>query len=98
MRGLPWENTDQYIKSSPIWHMGNVATPTLIHVGGADARVPVPHSRTLYRALHKYLKVPAMLLVYPEQGHGLGRCSMRQAKMEWDLAWFDRYIMGNEPE
>ena len=98
MRGLPWERTDAYTKASPIWHMGNVTTPTLIHVGGSDSRVPVPHSRTIYRALHKYLNVPSMLLVYPEQGHGLGRCSMRQAKMEWDLAWFDRYIMGNEPE
>ncbi len=96
MEGLPWQNPDAYRAASPIWHMADTKTPTLIHVGGSDARVPVPHSRTLYRALHKYLDVPSMLLVYPDQGHGLGRCSMRQAKMEWDLAWFKRYILGED--
>ncbi len=98
MQGLPWEVPDQYRRSSPIWDFGKVKTPTLIHVGGNDARVPVPHSRTIFRALNQYLGVPSVLLVYPEQGHGLGRLSMRQAKMEWDLAWFKRYVLGEKPD
>ena len=98
MQGLPWEQPDAYRKASPIWDFGKVRTPTLIHVGGADARVPVAHSRAIYRALHKYCDVPAMLLVYPDQGHGLGTCKMRKAKMEWDLAWFKRYILGEDEE
>ncbi len=98
MRGLPWEQPTEYFKASPIWNMHKVVTPTLIHVGGSDPRVPVAHSRALYRALHKYCDVPSMLLVYPDQGHGLGKCSMRQAKMEWDLAWFERYILGESEE
>jgi dipeptidyl aminopeptidase/acylaminoacyl peptidase len=98
MQGLPWEQPEAYKKASPVWNLHKVVTPTLIHVGGADPRVPPAHSRALYRALHKYSDVPAMLLVYPDQGHGLGRCSMRQAKMEWDLAWFERYILGETDE
>ncbi len=98
MRGLPWERPEAYVKASPVWYLHKVVTPTLIHCGGSDPRVPVAHSRALYRALHKYCDVPAMLLIYPEQGHGLGKCSMRQAKMEWDLAWFKRYIMGESDE
>ena len=98
MEGLPWEDPQEYFKASPVWNMHKVVTPTLIHCGGNDARVPVAHSRALYRALHKYCDVPAMLLVYPGQGHGLGKCSMRQAKMEWDLAWFERYILGESDE
>ncbi len=97
MRGLPWQRPEAYVKASPIWNLHKVVAPTLIHVGGSDDRVPPAHSRALYRGLHKYCDVPAMLLVYPDQGHGLGKCSMRQAKMEWDLAWFKRYILG-EPE
>ena len=93
MQGLPWERPEAYANASPIWRLDKVTTPTLIHVGGADARVPPAHSRALYRGLHKYCDVPAMLLVYPGQGHGLGRCSMRQAKMEWDLAWFKKYVL-----
>ena len=37
MQGLPWEQPDAYRKASPIWDFGRVRTPTLIHVGGADA-------------------------------------------------------------
>ncbi|MBU0618007.1 MAG: prolyl oligopeptidase family serine peptidase [Planctomycetes bacterium] len=98
MEGLPWEDPKEYFKASPVWNLHKVVTPTLIHCGGNDARVPVAHSRALYRALHKYRDVPAMLLVYPGQGHGLGKCSMRQAKMEWDLAWFKRYILGESDD
>jgi dipeptidyl aminopeptidase/acylaminoacyl peptidase len=98
MRGLPWEQPEAYDKASPIWNLHKVVTPTLIHVGGSDARVPPAHSRALYRGLHKYCEVPAMLLVYPEQGHGLGKCSMRKAKMEWDLAWFERYILSEDED
>jgi hypothetical protein len=26
--------------------------------------------------------------------HGLGKMTNRKAKMEWDLAWFDKYVKG----
>ena len=91
-KGLPWEQPDLYKKSSPIYGIGNVTTPTLIHVGGNDVRCPPGHSRTLYRALREYKKVPTQLCVYPGQPHGLGTLSFRTAKMEWDLAWFAKYL------
>jgi dipeptidyl aminopeptidase/acylaminoacyl peptidase len=50
----------------------------------------------LYRALHEYLKVPAELVVYPGEPHGPTKYLHRQAKMEWDLAWFDRYVLGKK--
>ena len=46
----------------------------------------------LYRALNEYVKVPTQLNVYPGQPHGLGTLSFRTAKMEWDLAWFEKYM------
>lgn len=94
MKGLPWDQPDAYRKGSPSTLLGRVKTPTLIHVGANDARVPPAHSRTLYRALHEYVGVPTQLLVYPGQGHGLTTYKFRKAKMEWDLAWFDRYLLG----
>ena len=96
MRGLPWEQPEAYRNASPIWNMDKVVTPTLVHCGSGDPRVPVAHSQAIYRALHKYTNTPSMLLQYPAQGHGLGKLSMRKAKMEWDLAWFKRYILGEE--
>jgi dipeptidyl aminopeptidase/acylaminoacyl peptidase len=93
-KGFPWEKPDVYRKTSPTYGLGNVKTPTLVHVGGSDERCPPGHSRMLYRALREYVKVPTELVVYPGEPHGLTRASNLKAKMEWDLAWFDKYVMG----
>lgn len=90
--GLPWERPELYRRTSPTYQLGNVKTPTLIHVGANDVRCPPGHSRMLYRALREYLNVPTQLCVYPGEPHGLSKLSHRRAKMEWDLAWFDRYL------
>jgi len=50
------------------------------------------HSRMLYRALKKNLDVPTELCEYPGEPHGLKKMSNRKAKMEWDLAWFEKYL------
>jgi len=91
-KGLPWEQPDLYRKTSPTYGLGNVTTPTLIHVGGADERCPPGHSRMLHRALKEYRKVPTELVVYTGEPHGLSKMSNRRAKMEWDLAWFEKYM------
>jgi acylaminoacyl-peptidase len=93
-KGHPWESPDLYWKTSPTYGLGNVTTPTLIHVGGADERCPPGHSRMLFRAVKEYNKVPCELCVYPGEPHGLTKYSNRKAKMEWDLAWFDKYVNG----
>jgi dipeptidyl aminopeptidase/acylaminoacyl peptidase len=96
MQGLPWQVPDAYRRASAVFGLAKVRTPTLIHVGGSDARCPPGHSRALYRALRHYLNVPTQLVVYPGEGHGLTTRENRAAKMEWDLAWFDRYLMGKQ--
>jgi dipeptidyl aminopeptidase/acylaminoacyl peptidase len=92
--GLPWDRPEVYRKTSPGYDLGKVRTPTLIHVGGSDERCPPGHSKMLYRALKEYVKVPAELVVYPGEPHGLTKYKNRKAKLEWDLAWFDRYVLG----
>ena len=94
MRGLPWQNPDAYRAASPLYRLDRVKTPTIIHVGGNDPRVPVAHSRALYRALKHYLDVPVQLVEYPGEPHGLTTQRNRMAKMQWDLAWFDKYLLG----
>ena len=89
---MPWETPEVYKKTSPTYQLRYARTPTLIHVGGNDVRCPPGHSRMLHRALKEYLKVPTELVVYPGEPHGLGKLSNRIAKMEWDLAWFEKYM------
>lgn len=93
-KGPLWQRAEAYQKASPSFSLGNVTTPTLIHVGADDERVPAVHARALHRALHDYLHVPTQLCVYPGEGHGLSKASQRKAKMEWDLAWFNKYVKG----
>ncbi len=91
-KGHPWETPDLYRKASPTYDIGNITTPTIIHVGGNDVRCPPGHSRMLHRAMKEYLNVPTELCEYPGEPHGLGKMTHRKAKMEWDLAWFEKYL------
>ena len=95
-KGLPWEKPEEYRRASPVYDLGRVRTPTIIHVGGADERCPPGQSKMLYRALKEYLNVPTELVVYPGEGHGPLKYRNRQALMEWDAAWFDRYVTGKK--
>ncbi len=93
-QGFPWTSAARYQKASPSYRLNKIRTPTLIHVGGNDERCPPAHSRMLYRVLKHYVHVPTELLVYPGEGHGLMTYRHRRAKLEWDLAWLDRYVLG----
>lgn len=91
-KGHPWETPDLYRKTSPTYDLHNIKTPTIIHVGANDVRCPPGHSRMLHRAMKEYLNVPCELCEYPGEPHGLGKMTHRKAKMEWDLAWFNKYL------
>jgi len=93
-QGFPWTRPEKYHKASTTYHLNKIKTPTLIHVGGNDDRCPPGHSRLLYRALKEYLHVPTELCVYPGEGHGLMTYKNRRAKLAWDIAWLDRYLLG----
>ncbi len=96
MQSLPWKDPQAYLHGSPVYGVDKVKTPTLIHVGEHDARVPAAHARALYRSLKHYLDVPAELVIYPGEGHGLTTYKHRKAKMLWDVAWFKRYCLGQD--
>ena len=95
-RGFPWTSGNTFFSASPSWRLFKIRTPTLIHVGGSDERCPPMHSRTLYRVLKEYNDVPTELLVYPGEPHSLGKYANVRAKMEWDQAWLQKYVMGSK--
>ena len=64
--------------------------------GPHPERVPVQHSLTLHRALHIYQDIDCELIIYPNEGHGLTKYSHRLAKLKWDIAWFEKYLLGKE--
>lgn len=96
MQGLPWEQAEAYTKASSLTHADKITTPTLIHIGENDERVPLGHAQGLYRTLNHYLKVPVELIIYPGEGHSLNKYQHRKTKMEWDQKWFEHYVLDQE--
>ncbi|MCG8470157.1 MAG: S9 family peptidase, partial [Gemmatimonadetes bacterium] len=89
--GAPWDHLEHYMERSPIHHVANVTTPTMLITGEVDWRTPMSESEQFYQAL-KVLEVPSALVRIPEASHGIAaRPSHLIAKVQHILAWFDRY-------
>jgi dipeptidyl aminopeptidase/acylaminoacyl peptidase len=98
--GTPWQKNapiDVYWDNSPLKHVANVTTPTLILVGEKDLRVPMPQSVEMYRAL-KSNGVPTHLYVAPREPHGWQELRHELFKMNVELEWFEKYAMGRRYE
>jgi dipeptidyl aminopeptidase/acylaminoacyl peptidase len=70
--GRPWENQAMYDSLSPIRHVKNVKTPTLLVQSEDDYRTPIGDAELWYMAL-KQLNVPAEFVRYPRSTHELSR-------------------------
>ena len=96
--GTPWQEKapiDVFWEHSPLKHIAQVKTPTIILVGEKDVRVPMPQSVELYRAL-KSNGVPTHLYVAPRAPHGWDELRHRLFKMNVELDWFEHHVRGRE--
>jgi dipeptidyl aminopeptidase/acylaminoacyl peptidase len=93
--GLPWENTELWLRLSPFFQVGKVRTPTLWMCGQEDWNVPLINSEQMYQALRR-LGVPTELVVYPGQTHRIRVPSYQVDRYERYLAWYDRYVLGKD--
>lgn len=89
----PWDDLHLWLKQSPISYIKNARTPTLIHVGADDPRVPRPQSEELHMALKK-LGVPTEFIVYPKMPHGLTEMRYQMVKMVSEFNWFEKWVKG----
>jgi dipeptidyl aminopeptidase/acylaminoacyl peptidase len=89
--GLPWKNTDLWLKLSPWFRVEKVVTPTLFVCGGADVNVPCLNSEQFYQALRR-LGRPTELVIYPGQTHSVRRPTFQKDRYERYLAWYDQYL------
>ncbi|MCP3956341.1 MAG: S9 family peptidase [bacterium] len=89
--GFPWDHPEQYLERSPLHHVGNVKTPTMLLTGEEDYRTPMAESEQFYQAL-KLRKVDSMLVRIPGASHGIARRpSNLMSKVAHILAWFEKY-------
>ncbi|MDP9367075.1 MAG: S9 family peptidase [Chloroflexota bacterium] len=89
--GQPYDHLDHYWRSSPIRHITNVKTPTLILHGDQDARVHPTQGMEYHRAL-KTLGVPTEFVRYPREGHGIQERPHQIDLIRRLVAWLDRWL------
>jgi dipeptidyl aminopeptidase/acylaminoacyl peptidase len=90
------ENETLVWDRSPMAHIRNAQTPTLIANGEKDLRVPKNQSYELYRGL-EMRNVPVEFVIYPREQHGLKEREHQLDYMYRVLNWFDKYVLkGNQ--
>lgn len=92
--GMPWEQTEHYMRRSLFSVFQNVKTPTMVITGEADWRTPISESEQYYAAL-KLKGVETVLVRVPDEPHGISvRPSHHVAKMLNIVGWFEKYRSG----
>lgn len=88
--GESWSAFDSWWKHSPIAHVKNVKTPTLILHGEADDRVPISQGYEYYNAL-KSQGTLAKMVVYPRTPHGPREPKFVMDIMQRHIDWVEKY-------
>lgn len=91
--GPPWDRAaaERMMEQSPLTHAGRVRTPTLFVHGEVDQRVPYEEGEQMYFAL-KRRGVPAMMIQYAGQPHGIAGHWNNVHRMLHELKWWETYL------
>lgn len=95
-RGMPWDNPDVYQRWSPSFYVKDFKTPTLVIHGELDYRVPVGQGLQLFTALQMQ-KVPSKLLLFPDEGHWIGKPQNSVLWYNTFLEWITEWTKKVEP-
>jgi dipeptidyl aminopeptidase/acylaminoacyl peptidase len=78
---------------SALKHVAKVKTPTMLVHGENDNDVPIAESEQFYVALRD-VGVPAVLVRYPREGHGLSEPKHVVDLMERSARWYQEHFAG----
>jgi dipeptidyl aminopeptidase/acylaminoacyl peptidase len=93
--GLPWENAEAWERISPFNDVANIVTPTLWIGGALDWNVPILNSEQMYQAMRR-LGRETLLVVYPNEHHGIRQPVFQKDRFERYLHWFGKYVLSQE--
>jgi len=89
-----WDMLDTFMEKSPITHVKNVTTPTMIIHSEEDYRCPMEQGEQLFTAL-KVLGVETEFIRFPGESHELSRSGKpkhRAERLEHMIRWFKKYL------
>jgi dipeptidyl aminopeptidase/acylaminoacyl peptidase len=88
---VPYEKPEGFLNHSPFVFLRHAKTPTLVLQGDADTTDPPGQSQELYRGLKRY-NVPAELVIYPREPHGLREEKHLVDRLNRIVGWYDKYL------
>ncbi|MRK03052.1 serine hydrolase [Aeromicrobium sp. S22] len=93
--GAPWDDPERYAAMSPLSHVTNVTTPTLVLHGLADLTCPVGQAQQWHSALRSR-GVPTELVLYPGASHAfilVGPPSQRLDYAHRVVDWVEQHVV-----
>jgi dipeptidyl aminopeptidase/acylaminoacyl peptidase len=97
LQATPWDDSQVYLKTSPMTNIKKAKTPTLIQHGEFDRRVPIANAYELHQGLTD-VGVISKLIVYKGFGHGITKPKERLAALWHNWQWFGKYLWGENIE
>lgn len=91
MQANPYAPGGNYDKFSPMAHIQNAKTPTLVLHGEKDGDVPVSQGYELYRALRER-GVETAMVIYPREPHAVTETPHVKDMIERICEWFERHL------
>ncbi len=89
----PWDKPEKYRFESALTHVPDVTAPFLIMHGTSDPTVGFINGLAFYNAL-RYHDKAAVLLAYPDEGHGLRGLANRRDLTVRFFEFFDHFLKG----
>lgn len=92
-----WQDRKAYEANSPLHQAEGIKAPLLVEAGTVDGAVDWTQSQFLYNTMRRMGK-DMVLLVYPDENHGLGR-EPNQRDFAYRMQhFFDVHLKGAKPE
>jgi len=87
----PWDDPTEHLERSPLMHVGNVTTPTMLMTGEHDLRTPMAQTEEYYAAL-QVLGVPTAMVRFQNEWHGTSSQPSNFIRSQLYLrAWFEKW-------
>jgi dipeptidyl aminopeptidase/acylaminoacyl peptidase len=87
----PEEPISRMHTRSPVLHASKVRTPCLSVAGGNDLCTPPGQAREFHNALRQH-GLESVLVIYPQEGHGVRSYPAMVDFLSRVLGWFERYM------
>ena len=87
-----YDQPDLHRSRSPLTHVKQVKTPTLLVHGECDTLAPTTQAIEFYTAL-RHFGVPTQLVIYPREPHGFAEREHQRDLYQRIGDWVDRYLL-----